>query len=422
MEELTLEQKFAKVLIELRKYSPFYSVIYESIDKIESRGIETIGVTANKMFYNPDFLNTKSYTDLVFIIMHEILHLALMHPVRVGNRDKKLFNIACDLYVNKLIIEEFKPSNILKVDELNISIPNDALYKDTIDTNNDSVESIYEQLESQTGLNGWNDNAYDEYNFKIKGGKGGSSIIKISKDTEDELIEDGSDAVQKENDSKQLVSEIQVKLEMNGIKGVGSSQMNIVREIKEMLKSKLDWKKVLSKYCLKTRCADTSFKTVDTRMLYQEAIYPGLYDDTKDIIKGVKICIDTSGSMSQEDLKYILYHISRITKMYKTEAEIVCWDTIVESTYDITNVIKIIDSGVCGGGGTQAESVFEYFDSKKCKIKPMVSLIFTDGYFNVNKFNPAWKRKYKDTYWIMTRDCAEDFNPPFGKVTKARYD
>lgn len=422
MKELTLEQKFARVLIDLRKYSPFYSVIYESIDKIESKSIDTIGVTQNKMWYNPEFINTKSYTDLVFIIMHEILHIALMHPIRVGDRDPKLFNAACDLYVNKLIVEEFKPSNVLKIDELNITMPKTVLFDDSIDTDEDSVESIYEQLEQQKGMNGWNDDSCNECEFELKSRSGRGQNITISKNTKDEFIDDGSDPVQKENEAKQIASEIQVKIEMNGLKGVGTSQQCIIRDISEMLKSKLDWKKILSKYCLKTRSKDTSFKTIDTRMLYQDAIYPGIHDETTDMLKGVKVCIDTSGSIRQEDLKYMLYHISRITKLYKTEAELVCWDTVVESAYNIEDVQKIIESGVCGGGGTRVESVFEYFDSKKCKIKPIVSLIFTDGYFGMDEFKPEWSHKYRNTYWVITRDGLDEFKPPFGKVTRAKYD
>ena len=57
IEQLTLEQKFAKVLVNLRSLRPFYSAIYEVMEKIPSKVIPTCGVTSNKMYYNEEFLD-----------------------------------------------------------------------------------------------------------------------------------------------------------------------------------------------------------------------------------------------------------------------------------------------------------------------------------------------------------------------------
>jgi predicted metal-dependent peptidase len=43
-------------------------------------------------------------TELLFILIHEIAHVALKHICRGENREPILWNIACDLYVNKIII------------------------------------------------------------------------------------------------------------------------------------------------------------------------------------------------------------------------------------------------------------------------------------------------------------------------------
>lgn len=75
----------------------------------------------------------------------------------------------------------------------------------------------------------------------------------------------------------------------------------------------------------------------------------------------------------------------------------------------------------CGRGGTNPDCLFEYFDSKKCKIKPIVTLVFTDGFIGGNQDRPKWKKKYKDTIWIMTKDYDKNFKPAFGQLAIARF-
>ena len=79
---LTVEQKFAKIMLELRILRPFYSAVYEVMEKIESESCKTVGVTTDKMVYNYEFINNCKFDEMVFIMLHEIAHIALMHVAR----------------------------------------------------------------------------------------------------------------------------------------------------------------------------------------------------------------------------------------------------------------------------------------------------------------------------------------------------
>ena len=51
--KLDVEQKFAKALVRLRKERPFYSAIYESLERIEENDkVDTIGVNTKQIVYN----------------------------------------------------------------------------------------------------------------------------------------------------------------------------------------------------------------------------------------------------------------------------------------------------------------------------------------------------------------------------------
>ena len=421
MSNMTVEQKFAKVLIHLRKLAPFYSALYETVPKIETTRIETMGVTVDKLYYNPRFVESITIGNLVFVLLHELAHIGLMHPTRVNNRDPRLFNVACDLYINKLLMEEL--GDHLNKAPLMISPTSGYLYDDTIDTNFDYVEKIYDNLKEQAKENGYDKNGTGDFKFSQSDGNWHHTTVKekISKDDFCDVMDNGEDRVKQDNDAKRIVQEAVTKFEMSG-EEPGTANVKINRLIKEILKSKVDWRKLLKKYCIQMSSTDTSFKRPDKRMFYQDAIYPGVSSDNEYQLKDVKICIDTSGSISEIDLKYIIGQINDITKEYKVESEIMCWDTVVQTAYSLEDASEIMRKGLTGGGGTTVNCIFDYMDSKKCRIKPKVTLVFTDGFFSLDNIKPSWKKRYKDTIWVMTKDYNKDFIPPFGRMTIAKFE
>ena len=55
--------------------------------------------------YNPAFSTALSQKSLVGAMAHEVLHLAFGHHLRRKGRDAKLWNRACDLAINHILVE-----------------------------------------------------------------------------------------------------------------------------------------------------------------------------------------------------------------------------------------------------------------------------------------------------------------------------
>ena len=469
---LDVESKFAKALLTLRKIRPFYSSIYEILDRKESKSIDTMGVTSTSLIYNGDFVDRISFEELLFTDLHEVAHIALMHTSRVGNRDKYIFNIACDLYVNKLLSEEFSlyPGKTVN----NIKMPYDILFCSSIDLDKECVEGIYECLNKQAEEQGYYEGAniihleysgtnhvennYDKFFINIE--RKNNSWVKLKKNNKSEnsqhgstnetnadsnsdsnldeqnnnsgnsqqgcnsepndLLDSNNDSTLDEQDNKRIISEAITKAELQ--KEAGTSSDNCLLQIKaeKSIKSYIDWKKLLMKYCIAVTSKDSSFISPDKRMYYQSAIYPGQSLDETNTLKNVKICFDVSGSISKSDIARFYGQVNNILKKFKVKAEVIYWDTEVSSTNELKNIKDIDNLQISGGGGTQPKCIFEYFDSNKCKVKPVVTVIFTDGF--IGKIdNDTWKKKYKDTIWVVTNNGYELFEPPFGKVTFDKY-
>lgn len=446
--KFSVEEKFARSIISLRKIRPFYSAVYETIKKVETDEIETMGVTPTTLVYNKNFVECRKYEEFLFIVLHEIAHIALMHNPRGDKKDPPLWNIACDLIVNKLLADEFGLRPGMTKDK--IDMPTDCLYTETLDINTETTEEVYSVLDEQAKKNGYYDAVADNTNigetmkfrFTYRGTlpgeafdkdivvtftSGGSSGSGNGTGTGD-LINDGSDVNQQLNDNKQVIQEAKTRHEMSSSgdgDGAGNQTGGLLEQVTKLLKSKIDWRKLLKKYCIQYVSKDTSYKIPDKRMYYQDAIYPGQYSESEDVLKDVKVCIDTSGSISPDDLAYIMGQVDSLMKTYKTKAEVLCWDTEVESTFELDSLGKMSDRRsyqLKGRGGTDPRCIFKYFDSPKCKVKPFVTLIFTDGYFyeNIN-FTEKDRRNYKNTIWIMTRGYNKDFVPEIGKLAFAKF-
>lgn len=441
---LTVEQKFAKIMLHMRILRPFYSAIYEVIEKKPSNSVETVGVGTNDMVYNYEFIDKTYFDELVFVMLHEVAHLALQHVARRENRNPQLWNVACDLYVNQVLAEEFgiQPGTSKMVNGINITMLSNCLYCSSIDVDNDFTESIYEELEKQAKKNGFMQ-AYNQgdtdksasgsgYSFTYTGSKKEDSgpysqnsanrtfkaVIQPGKQMD--LVDSGDEQSLKQQKADKLVSDAMVKVEMSS-QACGDGSSGLLAHVKKMMKSQLDWRKLLRKYLISATTTDSSFSRPDKRMYYQKSIYPGQVSDEVNSIKGVKVCIDTSGSISDDDIAYFCGQVYELTKQFKINAELIYWDTSIQSTGEFEGYKEFSRVDIYGRGGTDPSVVFNYFDSKKCKIKPVVTLMFTDAFFSTDRITPKQRKKYKDTIWIMTRNHDKEFKPPFGKKAIAKF-
>lgn len=423
--DFTVDEKFAKVVVDLRRVRPFYSAVYEAMPKQESEIVDTMGVNSTHLTFNRKFVEKISYGEFLFTILHEIAHVALIHVSRRGDRNPQIWNIACDLYVNKLLCDEFSvyPGGISN--ELKMEVPKGIMYTNTLNTDTEIVEEIYIELMKQFDQQG---NEGGVKHLRYKGSLAGTEweAFMIPNDMPKDLIDDGKDKNQQDSNCKRILVDAKTRYEMSssGSKSYSDEKGKLKFLVDAILESKIDWKKLLRKYCILYKSTEVSFKNPDKRMYYQSAIYPGAGDESTEVLRNVKVCVDTSGSMSDEDLSYILGQIRQLMMQYDTTAEMICWDAGVESTtiLDSNSNFGEKQKSLAGRGGTDPTCLFEYFDSKACKVKPFVVLIFTDGYFEQPALTPIQRRKYKNTIWVMTRDYNKDLNPTIGKLAFAEFD
>lgn len=103
----TAEARFLQAKMNLQKVSPYFFMLFEAIPHMPTTLVPTMGVTEDKMYYNPYFLMSLTIAEATFVFIHEMMHIAMQHSVRQGSKDHFLWNVATDMFINETICRDF---------------------------------------------------------------------------------------------------------------------------------------------------------------------------------------------------------------------------------------------------------------------------------------------------------------------------
>lgn len=414
---LSVEQKLARVMIQISRIMPYYSTYFEALEKVEVP-IGTMSVSTKNLMYKREFIDKTNIESLVFVVLHEISHLALGHTVRRGTRDKEVWNVACDLYVNKLLGEEFmfNPGDTTTVKGVVIEFPTNCLYYANIDIENTSVENIYDTLIGDS-----NDDKLDIEISAKPGMSDSNEPLKVRTGDIEQIVQD-YDIVETSGSEQDKVDELDALRTKASIiaelRGIGGGSCNLQRIVNDIMIPPIDWKRILRRYCSELTQNSVKFDRPDKRMSYQDVIYPGSSPEESNYLEGIKICLDCSGSISDREIGQFIGAIKKILKSFKLDGEVIWWDTVVHETIGLKSMKDISKLNSKWGGGTSPSCIFDYFDSKKCKVKPRVILVLSDMmFFSKEPYKEVWSRKYKNTIWVSTEDI-KSAKIPFGVLTE----
>lgn len=152
------QQKLVQAALSMQQLTPYYFTIYSTITR-KPAPIETIGVTEDTLYYGNKFVAEEMVEELVFVLIHEILHMMMQHSLRFKPRtNHDLWNVACDLYINTLICNDFgckfgggvKTIILENGQKVGIKAPDYGVFEETfgrkIDFTLDTPETIYAEM------------------------------------------------------------------------------------------------------------------------------------------------------------------------------------------------------------------------------------------------------------------------------------
>jgi predicted metal-dependent peptidase len=334
-----------------------------------------MGTDGINLYYNPCFVKTLTAQELNFVIIHEVMHCALRHIWRRNNRVHNTWNIACDYAIHSIIKNECS-KNI-------ISMPNSALYNPHY--NDMSAEEIYETLPKRDENNSGTIDNHDYWDN--------------SKNSTNSSIEQ-----QWEMDVINAANTV-----MNDNKNKGNVPGYFKRYIEKLTNPVKDWKVLLREF-IEPEPNDYTFMRPDYRFDYDifNCFLPS-FNDEVDKVKKITFWIDTSGSISNNELSKIYSEVAGAVQQFDVfEGYLGFFDSISYEPKLFTDINSLKEIKAQGGGGTNFNAPFEYINEHKNFSDTKCIIILTDGYCDF----PLESITNIPTIWLIT---TEDIKAPWGR-------
>lgn len=376
------------------------SMLGEAIRIKEDAHIGTMCTDGRSIWVSPTWLAKNGHRGNIFDLLHEWLHCFCNHVARCGDRDKSLWNKACDITVVGMACEILtRPGDTWEPPKDGVIPPPWAVGL--------STEEIYDRLKAdcdkaKSGSGGSDGLAQSLYLYG-KNPSGGE--IHQSKDFNYESLEQMS-PVEEADFAKQFTDELaQAQLIMEMSTGKNAEERygsRVASRLGEVLKGTVPWSRLL-RGDLVDRVSKQFASWSPPRMRYYPYIPLPSYRSKK--TKRLFLGIDVSASVGKKMMDLFIANVMPAA-LRAEETIIVTFDEIIREEIvtrrprQILNDVKFLQGA---HNYTDVRPVFERIDH----YDPSAASILTDAYLKY----PDKPRR--DVIWVVPRNAGK---PPWGKT------
>jgi len=377
---LNAQEKLIRARVQLTNSHPFFARLTMALKFVEKPEVGTMGVNIYGVcLYNPAFVDKLTQEELKGVLAHEVMHCALDHLKRGEKKEHMIYNVAGDLVINDMLKANHLdlPKEALLPDyshNYDLQLPNGKTHT-LKDIHKRSADDLYDEI-----YNVWKKNGGQS---KSGSGNSGSGSPKQG---HDKHSYGGQKPNQKNNpinkgvnhrDSDYWKNKV-IESHMAG-KMAGKSPLGMDRIIDDITNPQMTWQQILQRFVRNRVPFDFSWRKPNKKT-YSTGWY--MPSTTKEGVV-VTLLIDTSGSISDDDLKAIFGEMKGIIGQVRgLKLKVLYHDTKVYEGSTLNNptladVEKELQN-TKGGGGTSFETAYKYIEDSKDDIDIVVHA--TDGY------------------------------------------
>ena len=364
--------KMLKARIALILEHPFFGSLALRLTLNEDPSCQTAYTDGVVLGFNAQFTGSLTLNERVGLIAHEVMHVALCHHLRRGDRNPKVWNIAGDFAINDILLES------------GFVLPEGAL---TGMGTHRSADAIYQSL-PETILK--NDNLPDFGEVRDLPGKDGKNPTSAQ--------------------MNQALQEIKIRVAQAATqaKAMGKFPASLDRWMDEMTRPQVDWREVLRRFMGRVSSDDYAWTPPNRRLIHQGLYLPSMRSNG--ISQGV-VAVDTSGSVSDQEIAQFSTEISAILEAADASLTVIYCDRAVQRVerfdrYDLPVKIHPI-----GGGGTDFRPPFKWVEDHG--LSPGSLIYLTD--LACHRFPAA-----PDYPVLWARMGHFGVTPPFGDVLEIK--
>lgn len=454
--------------IKLQRKAAFWAIVLQSMPCVQVPYnhplVKTLATDGARIFYNPLFMYLIGEDARMFVLAHEVCHVIFDTFTRRGDRDFRIWNYASDYVINQVLkdaqlsmpdagkiksaLERMRQMGLANMDEIEAFAEKFGLNKpeQVVGLQDDKYkemtqEAVYELLTKEA------EGKMQQLLQKLKAAGGGQGKGKgkgkgqpgqgDGSGPQDGQGDDGDqdgdgdgmpdnidladalglgtldvhimEELMEDDDFVDAAQRIRSAIEAASAQGRGTVPGVIQQLVDTNRKSKVNWRSKLSAEAMDRIPEDYSWETPDPVLMQQGITMPGIsYGDR------LRAClvVDTSGSMSDDDLRKVLTEFKGIGRQFTHfELTILQCDASVQGT-----ALKITDEdldqldnfGFQGRGGTYYLPAMEWVAERRDEFDWMV--FFTDG--GGEGWNEHMKSKLPSLVWLIIENFTTPKEPP----------
>ncbi|HTY83897.1 MAG TPA: VWA-like domain-containing protein [Silvibacterium sp.] len=349
---------------------PFFGTLLFRVGGKASRSVATMATDGVSLFYNPEFVDTLNAAELAGVLAHEVMHPALQHHTRRGDRDRARWNMACDYAINPMLLDA------------GLTLPKDVLIDDRF--RGMSAERIYnliEEDEKQEGSSGQSES-------QVGNGSGDADDGSLQNDEAGNEPHAPStpggvgqvlDTPEPEGESGPSVAEqarewqIAVEQAESVAKVVGKFPLGATRALEALQAAKVDWRELLRRAWSDAIPSDYSWMRPNRRHVWSGLYLPGV---TSEGVGEIAIAVDCSGSVNSRQLGLFEAEIRSILAGQRPRlVHVLYFDAAVQKveTYQAGQSVSL---SPVGGGGTDFRPCFDWLEGQR--VIPQTLVFLTD--------------------------------------------
>lgn len=414
MDERKIAMRLTNTRAHILKTRPFFGRLLMSLPI----GFSDCGSACTDMksiMFDPAFVELLTDEELTFVYMHELMHCVLKHCTRGKGKLQTIYNIACDIVVNSVILEA------MGLDEMTVAgqkvmhkAPNG---KEGREYTAEQLYTMFMKIASGKSGNGNGNSGSDDGSGN---GNGDGENKDGSGETEDG---DGAPCNDGFSDSHKVWQEIkpdsstesvwdakvaEASRAAGSLSGIPDGINRIITDAKR--NARIDWRYLLHALIKKNRHGYDYYRP-DRRFSTPDVILPTYTRNLRGShIDKIWFLADTSGSVSDNTLATVISEVKNLLEQIESvEGLFSCFDSSVTVPEPFESIEDFEKIPIKGGGGTSFKAIFNYMKLFFTEELPKTVIIITDGYAT---FPNAEEMLGVDVIWII---ADSEVVPPHGE-------
>jgi predicted metal-dependent peptidase len=361
--------------------SPWFGTLSMRLHIEETTARPTMSTDGTKLLFNAAWVEKHTDAELLGTLAHEVLHCALRHPYRVGGRDMRKWNEACDLAINPMLKEQ------------GFTLPQGATFDPQY--SGMAAEQIYAKRAQ--------DEDEDQQQQPQDSPTGDFTAPAEPEPGDGDQPGDGQQPTPMTATDWQVATEQATAVAKKAGKMDGGNE----RAIRDSRPSETNWREILRRFVEQTVPQDYSWSRPNRRHVANGVYLPGII---KENTPRLAVGVDTSASITQDLLDLFASELTAIMHETRPEAlDVIYCDYSVRHAESFSPEDDEVKLKVHGGGGTRFQPVFDHVNDKP-ETTPAALIYFTD------LEGPEPEQPDYPVLWVTTEATA--LCGPFGETVR----